>query len=231
MKTGNHLVFVRDGLGFVVIPNIEIKDSAIFEILLDFVAHGKEYEPFTTKIVKDIVKPGMTCLDIGASLGYFTLQLSRQVGREGKIIAIEPTCHQFPFLVENINTNKATNVEALNIAAWDKNEKKLMPINSGTQFEADCKPLDEVLEAKGIKEVDFIKMDIDGSEPWALRGLERTIERSKNLKMIIEFYPKYLEMAGSSEKEFLSLLDKYFTYEKIAGDYGDNYWNLLCKRK
>ena len=74
-------------------------------------------------------------------------------------------------------------------------------------------------------------MDIDGSEPWALKGMEETIRNSPNLIMVCEYYPKYIEMAGGSVKEYDEFLDRYFTREVISGDYGDGYWNLLCRRK
>ena len=74
-------------------------------------------------------------------------------------------------------------------------------------------------------------MDIDGPEPRALKGLIRTIERNQNLKMIVEYYPKYIKEAGNSPEEMMAILDRYFTYEKIEGDYGDGYWNFYCVRK
>ena len=42
----------------------------------------KEYEPETTKLVKDVVKEGMTCVDIGASIGYFSLLFAKCVGKK-----------------------------------------------------------------------------------------------------------------------------------------------------
>ena len=38
---------------------------------------SNEYEPVTTKIVEELVKPGHIAIDIGASIGYFSMLLSR----------------------------------------------------------------------------------------------------------------------------------------------------------
>src|SRR3990167_2927194 len=166
-------------------------------------SQGRTYEPETTKVIKENVKEGDVCVDVGASIGYMTMQLARQSGKTGKVLAFEPTDNQFEYLNANIQLN-----------AGYKNKIKGVV-------------LDDVLPEK----VDFIKMDIDGSEPRALKGLVKTFERNPQLKLIVEFYPKCQEELGNDPKEMMAILDKYFTYEKIEGDYTDTYWNYICKRK
>lgn len=51
-----------------------------------------------------------------------------------------------------------------------------------------------------------------------------------SLKMVIEYYPKYIERLGLNPQEVIDFLDTYFTYEKIEGDYGGEYWNYFCVR-
>ena len=216
---------------------------AIKEIIDDYLAHksqGRDYEPETTKIVKDIIKPGDICVDVGASIGYMTLELARATGEKGHVYAFEPTNNQFPYLERNMELNGYKNrVTAYNLAAWDKQEKNFVrrdegkpgqnriQTNAGFTKPIEGVVLDDVLPEK----VDFIKMDVDGSEPRALKGLLKTFERNKNLKMIIEYYPACITGCGNDPNEMMAILDKYFTYEKIEGDYNDEYWNYLCKRK
>ncbi len=223
-----------DGLQFLVYPDINPKQEKMAEIMLDFVAHGKAgYEPETTKIVKGLIKEGDVCVDVGASIGYFTLLMGRLVGKTGKVIAIEPVPEQHPYLAMNVITNGLKDrVSIYNVAASDKVEDKEMftaALLKGTNTIVHCIPLDDILA--DLPKVDFIKMDIDGSEPQALKGLEKTIAKNKDLKLIIEFYPKYLKAAGNSPEELLALLTKDFAIEKIEKDYGDEYWNYLCIRK
>jgi len=193
----------------------------------------KEYEPETTKIVKANIKPGDICVDIGASIGYFSMQFSRATGPTGKVIAIEPTDFQQPFLKKNAKLNKFKNIQQFMVGAWDKEEVIKMPRNAPeyVQTELLCRPVDNILEELGIMEVDFMKIDTDGAEPWVLKGLERTFERSKNLKMIFEYYPKYVKDAGGDMKDVDRILDKYFTYDTVPGDYTDGCWNYFCKRR
>ena len=51
-----------------------------------------------------------------------------------------------------------------------------------------------------------------------------------HLKMVVEYYPKYIESAGLNPADFREIIDKYFEFEIIPGDYKDGCWNLFCKR-
>ena len=189
----------------------------------------KEYEPETTKIVKELVKEGNTVIDIGASFGYFSWITSNLVGKAGKVYAIEPTEMGYNYLCLNRIANEAWNVKPYKMAAWDKDEPTFVPLNAcGTnRIWAHGVRIDDFIKGK----VDFIKCDVDGAEPQVLKGMIKTIENNPNLKMIFEYYPKYIKMAGGDPKEVMAIIDKYFNWEKIKGDYGEGYWNLLCKRK
>ena len=189
------------------------------------------WEPETTDIVKKYVKPGMTCIDLGASIGYFTLLFARQVGKTGHVIAVEPTDFQFPYLLKNIKNNGYRDiVEPYNVGAWDKTEVVKMPLNAPpyVQTEAPCVAIDDIVKDR---KVDFIKMDCDGPEPKILKGLENTFKNNPDLKMIIEYYPKYIENAGLTTKEFKEVIDQYFEFEIVPGDYNEGCWNLFCTRK
>lgn len=191
------------------------------------------WEENTTKIVEDNVKKGDVCVDVGASQGYFAMLFARHAGPTGTIVAIEPTDFQQPYLKKNFKKNGYKNITQVHCGAWDKDETKRMPLNAPPycQFKLRCRPVDDILEELGIWQVDFIKVDVDGPEPKVLRGLERTFQRSPNLKMVIELYPKYIENAGCSVEEFNEVINKYFDYTIIPDDYEDGCWNLFCIRK
>lgn len=203
-------------------------DASMQQICMDFMLHGV-YEPETTKLVESIVKPGMNVVDVGASIGYFTLLLARQVGPDGKVLAVEPTKNQFPFLQKNVEINGYTDrVTLLNNAAGNQVGPVTIQCNAINGAEAEGIILDDVI----TEPVDFIKIDTDGSDLRVLQGLEKTIQNSPNLKMVVEYYPKYLKNLGSDPAEFLAFLDKYFTYTVIDGDYGeDECWNYYCVKK
>jgi len=222
-----HFYRVMNGHKFNV--HINEKNAAMRQIIDDFLLHG-DYEPETTKLFESIVKSGDVCVDAGASHGYFTLLFARLVGETGKVYAFEPTHNQFPYLQANIEANGYKDrVKAFNLGAWSEEiVNNVLNTNADPEGTLHTIALDTVLPEK----VDFIKMDIDGSEPEALKGLEQTIKRNPQLKMIIEYYPKYVEKLGLNPKDIIDFLDKYFTYEKVEGDLAsEEYWNYFCIRK
>lgn len=210
-----------DGHDFAI---FRTENRALDEILQDFMLH-KDYEPETTKIVKSVVKSDDVAVDAGASIGYFTLLLARQAK---EVYSFEPTTNQFPVLEENVRLNGYQNVKLFNTALAE--ETKKIRINANADFQGvdvDAVALDDVLPEK----VDFIKMDIDGSEPQALKGLIKTIERNPQLKMIIECYPEYIKRLGHNPEDMLAILDKYFNYRRVQGEFDDMHYNLYCERK
>jgi len=210
-------------------------DKSMKEIFNDYIAIKNSvglWEPETTKLVKEYVKEGDVCVDIGASIGYFTLLLARQVGKRGRVLAFEPTPNQIPYITENIRKNGYKDIAKIyNVGAWDKTDKVLLPVNAAVKYNSVCVAVDDVLEQEGIKNVDFIKIDVDGPDTKVLKGLIRTIERSPNLKMVCEYYPQYIKDAGDDPEEFMSIIKKYFNYEEVPDDYSDGCWNLFCIRK
>ncbi|HDY66397.1 MAG TPA: FkbM family methyltransferase [Candidatus Scalindua sp.] len=192
------------------------------------------WEPNTTKLVKEILKEGETVVDVGTSVGYFTLLFARQVGEKGKVISVEQGKMQYQYMIHNVKANGYQDrVLAFNNAAWNKDEKMILPILGYKDKNQVCegRKVDTILKENGVDKVDLIKIDVDGVEPQILEGLIKTFEANPNLKMIIEYYPEYIEGAGSSIETFWKILNKYFKYKKIEGDYGNNYYNIYCQRK
>ena len=187
------------------------------------------WEPETTKIVKGIIKPGDVCLDIGASIGYFTL-LCASLG--GTVYAFEPMSRGYKYLVKNIKVNGyKKRAKAFQLGAWDKSEIVGMPRCDDKPIPVQCVSVSEHLEKLGVTKVDFIKIDIDGSEPWAFKGLIPLFEKNPQMKMVCEYYPHYIENAGGNPQDMMDIVDKYFTKEIIPGDYVGDCVNYFCIRK
>lgn len=85
------------------------------------------------------------------------------------------------------------------------NVKEVIPV--------ECITIDGFL---GGRTVDIIKMDIEGNEPYALAGMEKTISKSDNLILFAEFAPAYLRRAGVNPKDYLiQLADLSFDIQLI----------------
>ena len=95
--------------------------------------------------------------------------------------------------------------------------------------------------------VDFIKIDIEGGEYWALQGMRSILESNKDIKIFTEFNPNLLKKSNIKPKEYLDLLEKnnfklfnidnkkqelkIITVRELIEQYvNGGYTNLICKR-
>jgi FkbM family methyltransferase len=186
-----------------------------------------EYEPAVTSVVKRVLREGMTFVDIGANIGYFTLLASAIVRDGGKVFAVEPYHYNLKLLCINLQLNAVQNVEILPFALADR--KGFLNYdnsagNSGNVFKIGLtieSMLDSVLvyavrldnELVSDKPVDLIKMDIEGAEYLAVQGMQQLIERDKPI-IISEFSADFLQsVSNASPQEYLSLLLQDETYQ------------------
>src|SRR5262245_2134996 len=81
---------------------------------------GRGYEPEETAFIEAALAPGMTFLDLGANVGYFTCLAARKVGPAGRVWAFEPDPRNFRLLVRSVKANGLSNVTAVRAAASDR---------------------------------------------------------------------------------------------------------------
>ncbi len=168
--------------------------------------------------VRRVVQPGMTVLDLGANIGLYTLLLARRVGPNGHVYAFEPAPDNCRLLSHNLHQNQADNVTVIPKAASDTVTSRVLFCKPGHDGDHRVYPVEGHVSAAMVPAtsvdaelpnlaVDFVKIDIQGSETAALRGMAATIERSQRLMMLCEYSPHLLAEAGTSESEFWELLD------------------------
>jgi FkbM family methyltransferase len=177
------------------------------------------YEPVETGLFNTHLRAGDRVLDIGANIGYYTLIAARRVGPQGRVYAFEPDPANFRLLEKNVRANGYANVVLVNKAVADKNGKirlYLNPSNRGDHRVYDSKDGRSSIEIETValdrffkpldKKIHFIKMDIQGAEALALEGMKGLVRANKGLKLITEFSPASLEMAGSRPPSYLKNL-------------------------
>jgi FkbM family methyltransferase len=161
--------------------------------------------------------PAMRVVDAGANLGAYSHLFARCVGPAGRVIAFEPDAVLFDALVANARNNGLTQIQPQRLALGDlsgrgnlqraqfnSGDNRLSkPAAGGLEGETTITTLDEFLHGQAV---DFIKMDIQGWELHALRGMTRTLEENRHVQLYIEFWPHGLTQAGSSPAELLDFL-------------------------
>ena len=182
--------------------------------------HFGVYEKAETRFFQSACRDGMTFLDVGANLGYYTALAARAVGPNGRVLAVEPDPDSFGYLEQTIAANAVGNVEAFPVAASDA--PAMLPLYISTdnrgdnrlyasdeerpQVEIEARPLDALLRENKIETVDLIKIDVQGYEPKVIAGLRETIITSPNLTLLTEFWPQGMTEAGGDANEFLQTL-------------------------
>lgn len=144
-----------------------------------------------------LVKAGDVCIDIGANLGYYSTFLSRVVGENGKIYAVEPVPLFLEILHKNIKKMKAENVEILPYALGEKEEKVRMgmPEHNGVihhgmtkiadssndnfveYFEAEMKIPNQLFA--DIEKINFVKCDVEGYEHYVFSNMQEVLKKHK----------------------------------------------------
>jgi FkbM family methyltransferase len=164
-------------------------------------------------------------LIVGAHIGAIAIPISRHCR---SVTAIEANPRSFQLLQMNISINQRENVSAIHIAASDKPEElefvastlnsggsKRMPVVRDpmyfldspvvTKVRADC--LDKVLKGESF---DAVLMDIEGSEYFALRGMQEILSHAKWL--FVEFVPHHLRnVSNVTVEEFLRPIRPHFS--------------------
>lgn len=151
-------------------------------------------------------------IDLGAGTGDFSILASKKVGEGGMVIAIEPDPDVYRILELNIEKNSCKNVTALNIGVGGKPEEKDITF-WGKTFGIKVKRLEKILEELHIEnKIDFLKMDIEGSEVDVLNASTDIIKRANVISM---------ELHGTEAKRKTDeiLLSNGFSFKPITMTY------------
>jgi FkbM family methyltransferase len=176
----------------------------------------------STQVFRQHVSPGMTVVDIGAHIGYYTLQSSRLVGENGHVYAFEPDPANFSLLTKNVEVNQSHNVTCVHQAVSDKSGEAELFISrfsvshslssdvaeSIKKTAIQTTSLDDFFERAGWPKVDFVKMNIEGWEYYALLGMTKLVSLSPDLKMMLEYHPNHLIAAGVTGEAFFRKLSE-----------------------
>lgn len=180
------------------------------------------HEPGLTKLARAVLKPGMTAIDLGAQYGYYTLIFAKLVGEQGEVYSFEPDEKNYRQIERGIKKNSFRNIMLIKKAVSDKNGTvhfflaakstgvhSLYEVTGGGKWhEIEAGRLDDIL-AEQITPIDFIKMDIEGAELKALRGMSRVIQENPKLKMAVELHRNIDQLPDTSMRQLLGALREY----------------------
>jgi len=207
--------------------------------------NGGIYEPENLEIIFSFIRDDSIFIDVGANLGFFSLMVARRVYSHGKVHAFEPNPEMARLILgsayingfADLLPNDASTIVVHPCGAGDTPGECEFWIpadhagggvqvsqngqQSGRIFSAQIKRLDDVFEDSFV--CDFVKIDVEGHEINVLRGMERIIARSKEIKILFEKLGRNIGNETELESFFA---DRELTLYAIEADARLRHLNL-----
>jgi FkbM family methyltransferase len=165
-------------------------------------------------LMRRSIKPGHTVIDIGANIGVFTRFMATLTGNGGVVHAFEPDLRNFRLLA-NV-TRKFSNAKLHYGAIGERDGITNLYLSDDLNVDHRTYRVDENRAIKQVPcfsldsfingPVDYIKMDIQGYEFHALRGMKETLIRNPRCLLLMELWPYGLQKAGSSTRRVIEFL-------------------------
>lgn len=212
----------------LLVPNDGIRNAQVFGLqfeldLADWIQRSVylgTFDPLETRLVAGFLTPGMTVVDVGANVGYYSALAASLVGSEGRIFAIEPDPRAFAQLKNLIDKNHLP-VRAFNIGLGEKsgeehlyrspasrNNTPTMVAHGGYVPTATVpiRRLDDCFDEWQVAHVDLLKIDAQGWEPRVFVGASRALASGRIDAVLCEFNGHWLRAAGSSPQALWKML-------------------------
>ena len=177
-------------------------------------------------VIIDRIKPGQHVLDIGAYIGLYTLLLAKLVGPDGSVVAFEPGPLSYSLLKLNTFFNGYKNIKTVNKGVTGASRTEYYYSDKATESGSTVTtlapdfghPRDKIsVETVSLNDffrgldqtIDYVKIDIEGGEYQALKGMTEILSSNPNLWLTIEYAP-YLPLWKEIDlQEFFSFIRSF----------------------
>ncbi|MEK6734862.1 MAG: FkbM family methyltransferase, partial [Pseudomonadota bacterium] len=189
IKLPNNLFFIMDTKDNFFLNSVEI-------------GNGFGHEPFIIERMINFTNIGEVFVEVGANYGDFSLQMSKYIGNQGKVYAFEPGSNTFKCLYASIFLNGLSNIILENKAVLDEEKEvnfmetmqedvngslgsSVSTINSNNNTTlVKAITLDNYFHSQKI---DVLRLDAEGSECRILKGAQKIIDSSPDLRIFVEW--------------------------------------------
>jgi len=188
---------------------------------------GHAHESHVAAIFRERLRKGDVVLDIGANIGILALLAASLVGASGRVLVVEPIPHNRSLLARSAQASGFEHLQIISAAAGDRAgllELRTHPSTSnsatlaasgerlsaaeGSTLRVPVVVLDDALPP--LERLDLVKIDIEGMEPLAMLGLERTLRRFRPI-ILTEFHPWAIERASHTRPvDYLHWLRQWY---------------------
>ena len=182
------------------------------------------YRPDFEAIAR-LLGPGQTAVDVGANVGTHSIMMSRRVGPAGRVVAFEPVPATAWLMRENLVLNRVENVELacaavsdaagtieMNLfdqrySAWNSRGRPsfdgIVPVQT---VQVPAVNLDAAMRERGIEQIDYLKIDVEGFEIDVLTGARELLSAGAVICLSFEVSAVPLGASGHTAEEVFELL-------------------------
>lgn len=198
------------------------------------------YEAGVTHLITRTLRPGDTFIDIGANVGYYTVIAGALVGPTGTVHSFEPIQEIFAALQANVALNSLHNVQTNRTAVSDKEGDLELyraaagnngtgsiiqrPASPGPLIRCPAVTLDAYMRREGDQPIRLVKMDIEGAEIFALRGMAGLLASPHGPDLICEVVPHLIQATGHTPEELSRFVESFGYRTRQITDHGLVEW-------
>ncbi len=247
---GNHTVMCRVLGKYVMYADSDDIDLTPWLCLDGF------WESWVTMAMARLLRPGWSCVDVGANHGYYSLMMADAVEAGGRVLAVEPNPRLAEILRLNLEVNgfkSHASVLQKAVAQADAQRTTLVIPRRRAGSATLCReatPEDDVVEVETVTldsalaewpSVDLIKIDAEGSEEAIWPAMRRTLERNRDITVIMELscaryadprgFLHEIQRAGFALRHIdYDASIQSVTQEQLLHERGEEYWMLFLHR-
>lgn len=180
--------------------------------------YKSRFEAASIQSLQPWVRSDSTVIDVGANIGFFTINFARWVGPIGHVLAIEPEAENLRLLSREVSRRGLeSRVDIFEGVAAEESGTLRLTLNphhpadhriGNTGIPVRAWTIDEIMELRGWPTLSFIKIDVQGSEVRVLRGAHETIKRC-HPAMFIEVDDAALEKSGFSAETLFAEIESF----------------------
>jgi FkbM family methyltransferase len=181
----------------------------------DYVQATGAYFPESFELALGLLDPGSLALDLGAHLGTFSLAAA---ARGHRVVALEASPRNAEFLRASASANGLDQVRVVEVAVSDApGAVRFRPEGAWGQItegwspgvvEVQARPVSQVLRQQEVERVDLVKLDVEGSEIAAIRGMHDLLVRPDAPPVVYESNAHTLRMFGATPEQLIATFEE-----------------------
>jgi FkbM family methyltransferase len=185
------------------------------------------YATEIVRLLRRLLRPGDTFVDVGANIGYLSSVAAGLVGGPGRVLSFEPAPPYFSRLAAVRDLNVSLNWEIfqhglgstegtadLTVSAHNIGWNSLVPGQipshlAAERVQVDIKRLDDCLKAAGVERIRVLKIDVEGYEGPVILGAGEYLRQGRIENLIVEVVPGQYPTLGLDFRQVMASLQGY----------------------